>query len=42
MDHTIPISKFKFSNLNEIKTCFNYTNIKPMWKIDNRQKSNKI
>ena len=42
MDHIIPISEFKVENLNEIKTCFNYTNIKPMWKIDNRQKSNKI
>ena len=42
MDHTISISSFKFETLNEIKTCFNYKNIKPMLKAENRQKSNKI
>jgi len=42
MDHTIPISSFKFEILDEIKTCFNYKNIKPMWKSDNRHKFNKI
>lgn len=42
MDHTIPISSFKFETQNEIKTCFNYKNIKPMWKSENRQKYNKI
>ena len=42
MDHTIPISSFKFESLNEIKTCFNFKNIKPMWKSDNRHKFNKI
>jgi hypothetical protein len=42
MDHTIPISSFKFESLDEIKTCFNFKNIKPMWKNDNRHKFNKI
>jgi hypothetical protein len=42
MDHTIPISSFKFDSLDEIKKCFNYKNIKPMWKNDNRKKSDKI
>jgi hypothetical protein len=42
MDHTIPISSFKFESMDEIKTCFNYKNIKPMWKSDNRHKSYKI
>ena len=42
MDHTIPIASFKFESLDEIKTCFNYKNIKPMWKSDNRHKSDKI
>ena len=42
MDHTIPISSFKFESLDEIKTCFNFKNIKPMWKNDNRHKYNKI
>ena len=38
----VPIASFKFESLDEIKTCFNYKNIKPMWKSDNRQKSDKI
>ncbi len=42
MDHTIPISSFKFEDINEIKECFNYNNIKPMWKSDNRYKSDKL
>ena len=42
MDHTILISSFKFKTLDEIKICFNYKNIKPMFKSDNRHKSNKI
>jgi hypothetical protein len=41
MDHTNPISTFKFESLDEIKTCFNFQNIKPMWKSDNRHKYNK-
>jgi hypothetical protein len=42
MDHTYPISKFNFKTLDDVKKCFNYTNIKPMWKEENRKKSNKI
>ncbi len=42
MDHTIPISSFNFESLDEIKECFNYKNIKPMWKHENRVKYNKI
>jgi hypothetical protein len=42
MDHTVPISSFKFETMDEIKTCFNYKNIKPMWKEENRKKRNKI
>jgi len=42
MDHTIPISSFNFESLDEIKKCFNYNNIKPMWKHENRVKHAKI
>ena len=42
MDHIIPISRFNFETIEEIKSCFNYINIKPMWKSENRQKYNKI
>ena len=42
MDHTIPISSFEFNSIEEIKKCFNYNNIKPMWKNENRVKFNKF
>jgi len=42
MDHTIPISSFKFKSIEEIKECFNHKNIKPMWKHENRVKYNKV
>ena len=42
LDHIYPISKFKLNDINEVKKCFNYKNIQPLWKLDNRSKSNKI
>ena len=40
IDHIKPISKFNFNNRNELFECFNYTNLQPLWKIENRKKSN--
>lgn len=42
LDHIYPISKFNLNNIDEIKKCFNYKNIQPLWMFDNRSKSNKI
>ena len=42
LDHIFPISKFNLNNIDEIKKCFNYTNLQPLWKPDNRKKGNKI
>ena len=35
-------SKFILNNIDEIKKCFNYKNIQPLWKIENLKKYNKI
>ena len=46
IDHIKPVSKFNFNNKNELLDknelfeCFNYTNLQPLWKIDNRKKFN--
>lgn len=41
IDHKKPCSKFNLSKEEEQKVCFNYTNLQPLWAIDNLQKSNK-
>jgi hypothetical protein len=40
IDHIIPCSSFNLVNLNEQKKCFHFTNMQPLWKTDNRRKSN--
>ena len=42
LDHVYPISKFNLDDIEEIKKCFNYKNIQPLWMFDNRSKYNKI
>ena len=42
LDHIYPISKFDLTNIDDIKKCYNYKNIQPLWLFDNRSKSNKI
>ena len=39
IDHIKPVAKFNFNNRNELFECFNYTNLQPLWKIDNKIKS---
>jgi len=39
-DHIIPVSHDK--TIEGIERSFHYTNIQPLWKEDNRMKSNKI
>ncbi|AYV82606.1 MAG: hypothetical protein Hyperionvirus1_185 [Hyperionvirus sp.] len=42
IDHIIPVSSFDFKEEINIFKCFNYTNLQPLWKPENRAKFNKI
>lgn len=39
-DHIIPVSSAK--TIDEVEKLFHYSNLQPLWKEDNRLKSNKI
>lgn len=42
IDHIIPISYFNFSDPEQQKRAWHYTNLRPMWAKDNIRKGNKI
>ena len=42
IDHIIPVSFFNLYNPEEITKCWSLNNLQPLWKHDNRVKSNKI
>jgi len=39
IDHIRPISSFDLSDPAQQKECFHYTNLQPLWAIDNLKKS---
>jgi len=41
IDHIRPLSSFNLYKENEIIECFNYMNLQPLWKSENRSKSDK-
>jgi len=38
IDHIKPCAKFNLSKVSEQKKCFHYTNLQPLWAIDNLKK----
>ena len=42
IDHIKPCAKFDLTKLEDQKKCFNYTNLQPLWAIDNYKKRDKI
>ena len=41
VDHIKPICKFNLLDDDELKKCFHYTNLQPLWEKENRKKSGK-
>lgn len=42
LDHILPCSSFDLTNPWQQKLCFHYTNLQPLWAVDNLTKSDKI
>jgi hypothetical protein len=42
VDHIKPCSSFNLEIVDEQKKCFNYSNLQPLWAIDNIKKGNTI
>lgn len=42
IDHIKPCASFDLSRPDEQKICFHYTNLQPLWAIDNRSKGSKL
>ena len=42
IDHIKPCSSFNLIDIEEQKQCFHYSNLQPLWKIDNLTKGSKV
>jgi hypothetical protein len=41
IDHIKPCAKFDLTNANQQRECFHFTNLQPLWAVDNLRKSDK-
>ena len=41
LDHIVPVSSFDLSKEEEVKKCFSFRNLRPLWAEENRQKGAK-
>ena len=42
IDHCLPIVSFNLLNENDMKKCFNWVNLRPMYSTENNSKNAKI
>ncbi len=42
IDHKRPVSSFDLTKPEEQKLCFHYTNLQPLWAVENLRKSAKV
>jgi hypothetical protein len=42
VDHIMPCASFDLTKEEEQRKCFHYTNLQPLWWLDNIKKSDKI
>jgi hypothetical protein len=42
IDHKIPCATFDLTNTDEQRRCFHYTNLQPLWAIDNFVKNDRL
>ena len=42
IDHCLPITSFNLLDENDMKKCFNWINLRPMYSKENNSKINKI
>lgn len=42
VDHILPCSRFDLSITEEQQKCFHYSNLQPLWAVDNLKKGNRI
>jgi len=42
VDHIIPISHFDLTKLQDVQKCFHYSNLQPLWAMDNILKGDKL